>query len=254
KSSVAAHFADAACARGERCLYVSFEESPAQMSRNMRSIGLDLQQWVDAGLLRYYSARSTMHGLEMHLATFHKMVDDFEPEAVVVDPITNLTSVGSRADASAMLARLIDFLKMRQITAVMTSLTSGGGALESTEVDVSSLADTWLLLRDIELGGERNRGMYILKSRGMSHSNQIREFLLTPRGIELAEAYLGPEGVLTGSARVAQEARERAAAEERRLEANRRQRQLQRKREALEAKIVAMRAEIEAEEHEVVQA
>lgn len=253
KSSVAAHFASAACERGERCLYFSFEESPAQIMRNMKAIGLDLQRCVDEGNLRFHSARSTMYGLEMHLATLHKLVDEFQPHAVILDPVTNLMHVGSGRDVNAMLSRTIDFLKMRGITAMLLSLTSGNESLESTGVDVSSVSDTWLLLRDIELGGERNRGMYILKSRGMAHSNQIREFLLTQRGIQLAEAYLGPEGVLTGSARLAQEARERAAAEQRRTDAERRQRQLDRKREAMEARIAAIRAEFEAEEHELTQ-
>src|SRR5690606_38512023 len=194
---------------------------------------------------------STMSGLAVHLATLHKLVEEFQPHAVVLDPVTNLMHVGSGRDVNAMLSRTIDFLKMRGITAMLLSLTSGNDSLESTGVDVSSVSDTWLLLRDIELGGERNRGMYVLKSRGMAHSNQIREFLLSERGIELAEAYLGPEGVLTGSARVAQEARERAAAEERRTESERRQRQLERKREAMEARIAALRAEFGTEEEEL---
>ncbi len=253
KSSVAAHFASAACERGERCLYLSFEESPAQIVRNMKAIGLDLQQCVDDGNLRFHSARSTMYGLEMHLATLHKLVEEFQPHVVVLDPVTNLMHVGSGRDVNAMLSRTIDFLKMRGITAMLLSLTSGNESLESTGVDVSSVSDTWLLLRDIELGGERNRGMYILKSRGMAHSNQIREFLLTSHGIELVEVYTGPEGVLTGSARLAQEARERATAQTRRLDAERRQRRIEREREVMEARIAAMRAELEAEEQEMAQ-
>ena len=250
KSSVAAHFADASCRRGERCLYLAFEESPGQIIRNMRSIGLDLQPWVDQGLLRYHASRANQYGLEMHLATIHKLVQIHDPKSVVMDPISNLSQVGGRADATAMLTRLIDFLKVKGITAVLTCLTDSQAGLERTDADVSSLVDTWLLLRDIELGGERNRAMYVLKARGMSHSNQLREFLLTDHGIELTDVYLGPEGVLTGSARQAQEARERDAETKRRQELEARQRELQRKREVLEARIQALRKEFESDEEE----
>ena len=250
KSSLAAHFTNAACERGERCLFFAFEESPQQIIRNMRSIGLDLERWVKKGLLQFHATRSTVHGLEMHLVTCHKLVQEFKPSAVVLDPIGTLANGGSHSDTTLMLTRLMDFLKSQQITAVWTSLTIGGADKERTDVAISSLVDTWLLLRDVELGGERNRAMYILKSRGMAHSNQIREFLLTDRGIELADVYLGPEGVLTGSSRQAQEARETAAALSRRQEIEARQRELDRKRQALEARITAMRKEFEAEEGE----
>ena len=198
KTSVAAHFVDAACRRGERAMYFAFEESQGQLIRNMRSIGIDLEPWIKSGLLRFHAARPTLYGLEMHLATIHKLVDDFQPQAVVIDPLSNFTSAGTTTEVKAMLMRLIDFFKSKQITAVFTNLTSGGGPSEQTDVGVSSLMDTWLLLRDIEVGGERNRSMYILKSRGMAHSNQLREFLLTDHGVELVDVYLGPEGVLTG--------------------------------------------------------
>jgi circadian clock protein KaiC len=253
KSSLAAHFANAACARGERCLYFAFEESPSQIIRNMRSIGLDLARWVDRGLLQFHAIRSSIHGLEMHLSSFHKLLRQFEPNVIVVDPIGSLTQAGNSRDATAMLTRLIDFLKVQNVTAFLTSLTRGDEYLEGTDTEISSIVDTWLLLRDIELGGERNRAMYVLKSRGMAHSNQIREFLLTDRGIELVDAYLGPEGVLTGSARQAQEARERAAAVARRQDAEARQRERKRKQEALEARIAIMRKEFEAEEREAEQ-
>jgi len=186
----------------------------------------------------------------MHLATIHKLVQIHDPKSVVMDPISNLSQVGGRADATAMLTRLIDFLKVKGITAVLTCLTDSQAGLERTDADVSSLVDTWLLLRDIELGGERNRAMYVLKARGMSHSNQLREFLLTDHGIELTDVYLGPEGVLTGSARQAQEARERDAETKRRQELEARQRELQRKREVLEARIQALRKEFESDEEE----
>ena len=251
KTSVAAHFADATCRRGERCLYFAFEESQRQLVRNMRSIGLDLGPWLEAGLLRFHASHPTLTGLEMHLATMHRLIDAFQPRTVIVDPISNLSVVGTLAEAGATLMRLIDFLKGRQITALLTNLIAGGGPLEQTEMDISSLIDTWLMLRDIELGGERNRGMYILKSRGMAHSNQICEFLITDRGIELSDVYLGPEGVLTGSARRTQEARERAAALARQQDMERRRSDLERKRRALEAKVAALKMEFEIEEDEV---
>jgi circadian clock protein KaiC len=251
KTSLAAHLADATCRRGERCLYLAFEESQSQFARNMRSIGLDLAQWLKKGLLHFHATRPSLHGLEMHLATLHKLVDKVEPHMVIIDPITTFLNAGTSAEAESMLMRLIDFLKSRQTTAVFTSLTHGGGALEQSQAGISSLIDTWILLRDIELGGERNRGVYILKSRGMAHSNQIREFLLTSHGIELKDVYVGPDGVLTGSMRLAQEAREQAAAVNRQQEIERRQRDLERKRQALAAQLAAQRAQVEAEQEEL---
>ena len=212
KTSLAASFAHATAKRGERCLYLAFEESPKQLVRNMSTIGLELEPLIAKGLLRMHASRPTFHGLEMHLVQIHKMVVEFEPAAVVIDPISNFSASGSTSDASLMLLRLIDFLKSRKITAFLTHLTSGGKAMEATDIGISSIIDTWLLVRDIELGGERNRGLYVLKSRGMKHSNQIREFVITPEGIQLLDVYVGPEGVLTGSMRAAQEARESAAA------------------------------------------
>jgi circadian clock protein KaiC len=247
KTSLAAHFADAACRRGERCLYFAFEESQSQVVRNARSIGLDLRPWIDGGLLLFHATRPTFHGLEMHLATMLRMIRDFRPRVVVVDPISNMLAAGTADEAQAMLLRLVDSLKHQQITALFTNLSSAGDtSLEQTDLGVSSIVDTWLLLRDIELGGERNRGMYVLKSRGMAHSNQIREFLLTDRGIELRDVYVGPEGVLTGSMRVAQEARERAAALVRGREEDRRRRELERRRGAIEVQLAALRGELEA--------
>jgi circadian clock protein KaiC len=250
KTSIAAHFADASCRRGERCLYLAFEESPAQLTRNMKSIGLDLAPWIKKGLLRLESSRPTLHGIEMHLATIHKVVNDFKPQVVIIDPISNFATAGTPAEAEAMLLRLIDMLKSRQITAMFVNLTAGGDAWEKTDVGVSSLIDTWILLRDIELAGERNRGLYVLKSRGMKHSNQIREFIITAEGIRLEDVYLGPEGVLTGSMRAAQESREKAAALERSQEMERKHRDLARRRAVLEAQIAALRAEFESVEHE----
>jgi circadian clock protein KaiC len=250
KTSLAAQFVDAACQRGERCLYFSFEESPDQLIRNMRSIGMNLGNWVKKGLLQFHSNRATFYGLETHLATIHRLVEEFEPQVVVLDPIGSLIQAGNPRDANIMLMRLIDFLKMRETTAFFTNLTSGGEALERTDVGISSLVDSWLLVRDIELAGERNRGMYVLKSRGMAHSNQIREFLLTDRGVDLLDIYVGPEGVLTGSSRVSQENREKAENQARLQEAERKKRELVRKREVLAARITALKKEFEAEEEE----
>jgi circadian clock protein KaiC len=250
KTSLSAYFANATCARGERCLYLAFEESPAQLVRNMKSIGLDLGPWIKKGLLRLEASRPTLLGIEAHLALIHKTVNEFEPQVVIVDPISNFSSAGSGTAVEAMLLRLIDFLKSRQVTAMFVNLTAGGNAWEHTDVGVSSLIDTWILLRDIELAGERNRGLYVLKSRGMRHSNQIREFLITPEGIRLEDVYIGPEGVLTGSMRAAQEDREKAATLAREQDIELKQRDLARKRAALEAQIAALRTEFDAVEDE----
>ena len=251
KTSLAAHCAAAAAGRGERCLWFAFEESASQITRNMRSIGLDLELAVQSGCLRFSAERPTS-GLEMHLVTIHKQVQAFHPQIVIIDPITNFTALGSDAEVTAMLTRLIDFFKQQQITALFTSLTSGGRAGETPEVGVSSLMDVWLLLRDLESGAERNRVLHLLKSRGMAHSNQVREFLLTGRGVELRDVYLGPSGaLLTGSARVVLEAQEQAQALVREQEASGRTRALERKQAALEAQIAALRAEFGVEEAEL---
>ena len=250
KTSLAAHFAHETAKNGERVLYLAFEESPNQLMRNMRSIGVDLEPYVKKGLIRLDASRPTLFGLEMHLVRIHKLVSEFKPAAVIVDPISNFVSNGTELETQSMLLRLVDFLKAQQVTALFINLTSGGAAWEKTDVGISSLIDTWLLVRDIEIAGERNRGLYVLKSRGMKHSNQIREFIITPEGIQLEDVYIGPEGVLTGSMRAAQEAREAAAAQERREETTRRQRALEQKRATLEAQIAALRAEFAATEEE----
>jgi circadian clock protein KaiC len=220
--------------------------------RNLRSVGLDLEQWVKKGLLKFHAARPTTYGLEMHLAIVHKTIAEFEPQVVIVDPVTNLLSVGETNEVKAMLTRLIDFMKGQQITALFTSLTNSEGDLEKTDVGISSLMDTWILLRGIESNGERNRGLYVLKSRGMAHSNQIREFRMTGKGIELIDAYLGPAGVLTGAARLAQEAREKAEALNYRQEVGRKRRDLERKRQSLAAQMTALQTELEAQEEELL--
>jgi circadian clock protein KaiC len=198
-------------------------------------------------LLRFIAGRPTSTGLETHLASIHRHVRDFEPRMIIVDPISNLADAGTLRDAALMLTRLFDFLKARQITAIYTFLSSGHAARESTDVGISSVVDTWMLLRDIELGGERNRGMYVLKSRGTAHSNQIREFVLHTGGIDLKEVYVGREGVLTGSMRVAQEERERAAEVERRLAAEGQRSAVERRQKGLAVQIECLRAELHDE-------
>ena len=248
KSSMAAHFVDAACRRGERCLYFAFEESRQQIIRNMRSIGINLEQWVNKGLLEFRNSRPSLYGLEMHLVAMHKAIEGFKPAIVVVDPISNLVAAASVFEVKSMLSRLIDYLKMKGITAFCTDLISGGGNLEHTGVGISSLMDTWLLLQVIEGSGERNLGLNIIKSRGMMHSNQVREYCLTDNGAILLDVYVGAGGVLTGSSRLAQEAKERAETLERYHEIERKQRDIERKKAAIEAQIAALRTGFENEQ------
>ena len=253
KTIVAANFAQAACRRGERTLFFSFEESPNQIIRNMHSIGLRLEPLVKRGLLRFHAARPSLYGLEMHLATMFKEIAAFQPHVVIVDPITSLMDAGTASECRAMVTRLVDYLKAGQVTTLFTSLTQAGHALQQSEASMSSLMDSWLLLQDFEGNGERNRVLYVLKARGMAHSNQIREFLISDRGIDLVDAYIGPSGVLTGAARVAQTAREKAEALASQQEAARRQRELKRKRAALEQQITGLRSEHEASAEELRQ-
>ncbi len=241
KSSLGAAFVDAACRRGERALYLAFEEAPAQITRNMGSIGYNLEQWTKKGLLRFHAVRATVHGLEQHLGTIIKLVHEFKPTVVVMDPITNLSAVGSLEEIKAMLTRVIDFFKNQGITALFTSLTEGGGPSEQTDVGVSSLMDTWVLLRNVETpAGERNRLLFVLKSRGMAHSNQVREFTLTDQGIRLTDVYVGAGTVLTGSARLIQEAQDKAQVEALHQEAARRQRELEQEKAQVQAQIEAL--------------
>jgi len=247
KSSLGAHLAEQTCKEGKRCLHIAFEESPAQTMRNMRSIGINLAPYVKKGLLRLEAWRPTQSGLEMHLLRIHKLVERYKPDVVIVDPVSNLIT-GNTNEVHAMLMRLMDFLKTKNITAFFTALTQGGQALERTEVQISSLSDTWLLVRDLELNGERNRCLYVLKSRGMANSNQVREFVMTKNGIRLLPVYVGGGIVLTGSARLSQEAREKAEETLRLHEMKEKNKALEAKRKALEAKIAAMRAEFAEEE------
>lgn len=251
KTSVAATFADAACKRKEHCLYFAFEESPQQIVRNMRSIGLDLQRHVDKGYLQFHASRPTLFGLEMHLVAIHKAIRNFKPSVVVLDPITNLITVSTISEVKSMLIRLIDFLQQEQITVMFTALSLNNVIDQQTDEGVSSLVDAWLMIKDIEMNGERNRGLYIMKSRGMKHSNQVREFVITDHGLDLIEVYVGPEGVLTGSARETQMLLEETGEVLHTHAVGRKDREIVRKRKVLEAKIESLRSEFESTEEEL---
>jgi circadian clock protein KaiC len=251
KSSVAANFVDAACRRGEKAIYFAFEESEGQIIRNVRSIGIDLQRWVDKGLLEFHASRPTVYGLERHLLNLYRRVNEFGPDVAVLDSLSAFDPAGPGFAINLMLMRSIDFFKHKKITSLFTNLIRADlGAPESTDVEVSSLMDTWILLRNIEQSGERNRGLQVLKSRGMSHSNQVREFVMTNRGVDLLEVYTGPGGVLTGSARIAQEGKDRAAALLRQQETERNRSLMQRKHEVMDSQIAILRAQFQNEEDE----
>ena len=251
KSSLAAAFTDATCRRGEQCMYFSFEESPDQILRNMRSIGYDLEPWVKRGLLQFTCVRPSLYGLEMHLAMIHKLVRTNRPTVVVMDPISNLMTIGESSEVRAMLTRVIDFFKTQSITALFTSLTTGGEDLEQTEVGISSLMDSWLLLRMIESNGARDRLLYVLKSRGMGHSNEMREFQLSSDGIALIEPYVGLGTVLTGSARLAQETKDELQELAKRQETERRQRELQTEQDSLAAQIETLKTRLSSVQQEL---
>ncbi len=249
KSTFATAFVDAACRRGERCLFFAFEESPEQIMRNMSSVGINMQTHVDSGLLQFEAARPSLYGFEMHLARMNRDIERFDPSVVVVDPISAFR--GPSAEIHATLIRLADICKSKGITAMFTSLSTANEQMNEGERSVSSLMDTWISLSDIEANGERNRVLYLLKSRGMNHSKQLREYRLTSHGVDMVDAYVGPEGVLTGTARVAQEAREREAGVVRQQAIDRRRRELARKRAAIEREVAERMSALEAEESEV---
>lgn len=251
KTSMAASFVNETCLRGERCAFFVFEESPQQICRNMKSIGMDLQAHIDAGLLQFHASRPTLNGLEMHLVAIHKIVKTFKPHAVVLDPITNLITVGSMSEVKSMLIRLIDFLQAEQITVMFTALNLKTVLNEQTDEGVSSLVDAWLTIRDIEFNGERNRGLYVMKSRGMRHSNQVREFVISEKGLDLVDVYLGPEGVLTGSAREAQHLLKETGLVLRDHAVSRKDREIERKRAVLEAKVAGLKEEFESVQEEL---
>jgi len=207
KTSFASEFADSACRRGEKVLFISYEESPDQVLRNMGSIGLNLKSCIDKGKLMIHSDRPTTMGLEMHLVLLHNIVEELEPDVIVIDPISSLLSIGSEMEVKSTLVRLIDYLKMRGVTTLFTDLIHGYESEARTMV--SSLIDTWIMLEDVESNGEKNRIIRIIKSRGMAHSNQLREFQITSKGVQLIVPYIGPGGVLTGTARLSQEMKER---------------------------------------------
>jgi circadian clock protein KaiC len=255
KTSVGATFADAACRRGEKCLLFIFEESESQYVRNMKSIGMNFGPWVKKGLLKFHAVRPTAYSLEMHLSLMLKLIDDFKPEVLVVDPISNLYPIGDDVQVRSMLMRLIDYIKALQITGMFTNLSNDSGtsayALEPTQMAVSSLMDTWLILKNVEGNGERNRAFSIIKSRGMAHSSQMREFVMSEKGIELLDLYKGTEGVLFGSARMAQEAKEAGERLRRNEEIERKQRELDSKRHVLENEIALLKAKYAREEDEM---
>lgn len=243
KTSIVSLLARAACARGERCLFFAFEESTAQLMRNMRSVGIDLAPCEERGLLKVQTSRPTAYGLEMHLVAMHKAIKAFAPDVVILDPITDLVNVGTGPETHSMMTRLIDFLKMHGTTAIFTSLTAAGSQAETSAIGVSSLIDTWLMLETVHSGGERNRVLTIIKSRGMAHSNQATEYRLGRGGLELVDTYLGPSGVLTGSARLAKEAEDKAASRSLAEEIERMKEERERGRRLLEGKISALREE-----------
>ncbi len=247
KTSIAASLAVATCLAGQRCLYFAYEESVSQLTRNMHSIGLDLQPHLDSGLLRVISARPYLYGLEMHLVQIHKLVTEFDPAVVIVDPVTNLSSTGSLVEMRSMMTRLIDFLKNGGITGCFTALTEGKRLSEDGEGGVSSLIDTWIVVRAVEVGGERNRLLTIVKSRGMAHSNQTSEFVLTKKGLHLLDTSIGAAGVLTGSARLADELNQAQMRQQRSHEISVRKAAIDRKRQSLEAQLLALKADCDAE-------
>ncbi|HSB92602.1 MAG TPA: circadian clock protein KaiC [Flavitalea sp.] len=245
KTSLAAIMADASCSRKERSMFFAFEESPQQIIRNMESIGINLQQHIDSGYLQMYASRPTTYGLEMHLVSIHKKIRQYKPSLVVLDPITNLITIGSMAEVKSILIRLIDFLQIEQITVVFTALNSNV-PFEQTDQGISSLVDSWIQVRDLESDGERNRGMYIMKSRGMDHSNQVREFVITDHGVDLVDVVQGPGGVVTGSKRREQQLREMAGVEMKQYEVGLTNKEIERKKKVLEAKIASLQEEFES--------
>jgi circadian clock protein KaiC len=249
KSSMSAIFADKTCREGNKCLFFAFEESPDQIIRNMRSINIDLKPWVDKGLLKFHATRPTLYGLETHLVSIHRMISEFQPDVVIFDPISNLITIGTTDEVKSMLTRLIDFIKNKQITTLSTSLRIMGGL--ETDIGVSSLMDTWIDLKALETNGERNRTIDIIKTRGMFHSNQLREFKITNDGIEIVNVYLGPSGMVTGTARISQIANEKANKLKRQQEIEAKQRKLEQKRQAIDAKVKELESNYEIEKQEL---
>jgi RecA-superfamily ATPases implicated in signal transduction len=253
KTTLAAHFAQATCFKGERCLYLATEESPQQILRNLNSIGLDLAPYVEKGLLQFDAVRPTNYNLEMRLFKIHRWIKEFQPRAIIIDPMSNLILSGSVMQTKSFFMRLIDYLKSKQITIFLTNLTAGDSDLdqEKTEVGVSSLMDTWLELQTIKVNGERNRILYVLKSRGMMHSNQVREFILSSQGVNLVEVYLGGGKVLTGTERINQELEEQSAAKKRQQSFELKKREFEREKHFLQAQIDALQMQLANQDQEL---
>jgi len=253
KTTVACYFANEQCEKGEKTIYFAFEESPQQLVRNMRSIGIDLQKHIKKGILQIHSSRPSLNGLELHLLTLRKLIKEFQPTTIIIDPISNLITVGSEHEVRSMLVRLIDMLKAHNITALFTSLNKQTDNFrpDLAEESVSSLVDTWITVRDMEGIGERNRGIFIIKARGMGHSNQVREFVITSKGIELLDVELGPNGILTGTARQTQKFKKSISDIKLQNEISRKDREIERKRRVLEANIETLRNEFESAQEEL---
>jgi len=253
KTTIACYFATQQCKNKERTVYFAFEESPQQLVRNMKSVGVDLQKFLDNGTLQIHSSRPSLNGLELHLLTLRKLIKEFKPTTIIIDPISNLITVGSEHEVKSMLVRLIDMLKVNNITALFTSLNKQTENFrpDLAEESVSSLVDTWISVRDMEGIGERNRGVFIIKSRGMGHSNQVREFIITNKGIELLDVELGPQGILTGSARKSYQFKKAMSDIKLQNEISRKDREIERKRKVLQANIEALRNEFESAEEEL---
>jgi circadian clock protein KaiC len=251
KTSIAATFANSNCLQNKKVIYFAFEESPKQIQRNMRSLGIDLSKHVDSGMLQFHSSRPTLFGLEMHLVAIHKKIERFKPDIVILDPITNLITVGSVSEVKGMLIRLIDFVQNENITVMFTALALNNTLNEQTDEGISSLVDTWLLIRDIESNGERNRGMYVMKARGMGHSNQVREFIITNNGLDLVDVYLSPQGVLTGAAREAHMLKEQSGASLQDHATGYTELEILRKRQLLESEIARLQIQFASAEAEL---
>ncbi|HEY0045487.1 MAG TPA: circadian clock protein KaiC [Flavobacterium sp.] len=253
KTTIASYFANEQCLKGERTVFFAFEESPQQLIRNMKMIGIDLQSHLDKGILQIQSTRPSLNGLELHLLNLMKLIKEFKPTTIVIDPISNLITIGTIHEVRSMLVRLIDMLKLNNITVLFTSLSRANENYppDLAEDSVSSLVDTWITVRDLEGIGERNRGLYIIKSRGMGHSNQVREFVIKPTGIELLEVEYGPEGILTGLARRSNTHNQKVSALKLQHELDRKDREIERKRRVLEANIEALTKEFESVQEEL---
>ncbi|MGN6802225.1 MAG: circadian clock protein KaiC [Ginsengibacter sp.] len=251
KTSIAANFAKACCERKEKCLFFAFEESAGQIVRNMKSIDLDLEPYVQKGLLKFHASRPTIYGLEMHLVVFYNLIKEFKPTTVILDPITNLITVGDQDEVKSILIRLLDFLQQEQITVMLTALSLINHPYGNQEENISSLVDVWIAVQDIELNGERNRGIYVLKSRGMKSSNQVREFVITDNGIKIVELVIGPEGVLIGSARNSYELEKAKEDVIKQHSVERKNREIERRKTILDNKIRSLTSKFEMDKDEL---